>query len=98
RLLAEDVVDEVRLDPLPTVGDRRIRGRELDGRDRDTLADRDVADRRPGPVRRQQASALAREVDPGPPAEAEAGHPLLQPRLAEEPLRDRDRAHVRRAL
>ena len=51
RALALDVVDEVRLDPEAVVRDRGVHRRELDGGDRDALADRHVADRRARPVR-----------------------------------------------
>ncbi len=51
------------LHPDAVVRDRRVRRGELDRRDRDALSDRDVADRRARPVRRQESRALAGEVD-----------------------------------
>ena len=98
RRRADDVVDEVGLDPLAAVRDGRVDGGELDRRDRDALPDRDGADRGARPVGGQQAGALAGEVDPGAAAETEARHPLLQAALAEVALRDLVRADVRRAL
>ena len=58
-----DVVDEVRLHPDAAVRDRRVRGRHLDRRDRDALADRDVADRRARPAAR--AAARCPALSPG---------------------------------
>ena len=73
--------------------------RHLDRRHRDAVADRDGADRRARPlaVREGEAGRLAGEVDAGLLAEAEAVDPVREPALA-EPLRDRDRPDVRRAL
>src|SRR6185437_10879341 len=98
RLFALDVVDEMRLRPHTVVRDCGVHGRELNRRHRNALADRHVADRRAGPVRRQQARTLAWEVDAGLLTEAELVDPLLQPSLTEEVLRDRHGADVRRAL
>src|SRR6476469_3731748 len=71
----DHVVDEMRRHPHATVRHGRIRGRELDRRDRDALADRNRADRRAVPLaaRQHDARALAGEVDARPAAEAEAG-------------------------
>src|SRR5207248_4441064 len=98
RRLAEDVVDEMRLDPLAAVCDGGVDGSELNRRDRDALPDRDGADRGPGPVRGQEAAALAGEVDTGAATESEAPHPVLQAALAEVPLGDHVRPDVRGPL
>ena len=75
----------------------RRRRRHLERRDRDALADRDVADRRARPL--LDGSTIPRVSPgnsmPGLLAEAEAVDPAREPRPAEH-LRDRDRADVRR--
>ena len=98
RLLALHVVDEMRLHPHAAIRDRCVHRRELHRGHRDALTDRHVADRRARPVRGEDPRALAREVDPCLPAEAELLDPPLQARLAEERARDGDRADVGRAL
>ncbi len=97
RAAVADVIHQVGPHPDAAVGDRRVRRGHLDRGDRDSLADRDVADRRAGPVllRRDDPLALAGEVDPGRTSEAEARDPLGKAVLAEL-LGQRDRAHVGR--
>src|SRR5438270_774641 len=93
-----DLLDEVRLDPHAAVRDRAVGGGDLDRRDGDALADRHVPDRRARPlvgVRRNDAAALAGEVEAGRLAEAEPVDPVHELGRAEL-LGDRDRADVRR--
>ena len=73
-----DVVDEVRLDPDAAVRERAVRGRHLDRRHRDPLADRDVADRRARPAARPAATIPGLSPGKSIPvgrAEAEARDP-----------------------
>src|SRR3712207_7234481 len=62
-LFRSDVADDMRTDPHAVVGNRRIRGRELERRDRDPLPDRHVADRRPRPLVRRQHNAARRSEE-----------------------------------
>ena len=83
-----DVVDEVRLDPDAAVRERAVHRGHLDRRDRDPLADRDVADRRARPLvgREHDPGALAGEVDPGRAGRSRSGRSTLARRVAAEQL------------
>ena len=93
--LAVDLLDDVGGPQDAAVGDRRVGDRHLHRRDRDALADREVAHRGAGVLgeREHDAALLAREVGAGRLAEAEAPHPLVE-LLGAEPQADRDRADV----
>ncbi len=92
---AADGLDDVRRAQHAAVGDRRVGGAHLDRRDRDALADRQVAHRGARVLRQRQhdAALLAGEVDAGRLAEAELAHPVVEA-LGLQLLADLDRADV----
>ena len=92
---AVDLLDDVGGAQDAAVGDRRVGDRHLHRRDRDALADREVAHRgaRVLGEREHDARLLARQVGAGRLAEAEAPHPLVELPGA-EPEADLDRADV----
>ena len=80
---------------MPAVGDRGVADGHLHRRDRQALADRQVAHRRARVLLEveQDAALLAGQVDAGRAAEAEAADPGVEP-LGAESQADHDRADV----
>ena len=98
-LAAADRVDDVRRAQDAAVGDRGVGGAHLHRRDREALAHRHVGGGRAGVlvVGEHDARLLARQVDAGRRAEAEAAHPLVEAARAERAA-DQRRADVGRHL